>query len=139
MTMPELTLESVKKTAKVKTFRASDFLTDQEIEEVRKSNRKGKKSPKFDKVDAYIAEIIARFGFDSYMAWKRGDITEKDMAHYLMAERAREARLRYKLTSILVHAVAGANHRNKNGQPPKTLKIADELLKADKNTAEGIE
>lgn len=138
MTMPELTLNSVRKSAKVKTYRASDFLTDQEVEEVRRSNLKGKKSPKFDQVDAYIAEILARFGYDSYMAWKNGDITEKDMAHYLLAERAREARLRYKLTSILVHAVAGANHRNKNGQLPKTLKIADELLKADKNTAEGI-
>ena len=137
MTAPELTLNSVKETAKVKAFRASDFLTKDEVEEIHESNIRGKKRNKFDKIDAYIAEIIARFGYDTYVAWKFGEIGELNMAKYVEAERAREARDRLTLESIIVAAVAGANHPTKGGHVPKSLNTAIKMIKKEQKLAEG--
>lgn len=139
MTMPELTLDKVKETAKVKTFRASDFLTDKELEEVTKSNIKGSRKNKFNQIDAYIAEILARFGYDTYVAWKFGEIGEENMVRYIEAERAREARNRLRLENIIVASVAGANRHNKSGHPPKTLKTAIKMLKSEEKLGKGIE
>ena len=137
MTVPELTLENVRKTAKVKTFRASDFLTQEEQKEVQISNLKGKSLPKYDRVDAYIAEIIARFGYDTYMAWKAGDIAEETMVRLIEAERAREAKGRFVLESIIVASVAGANNPTKGGGAPKSLKKAIKMLKSEQKLAGG--
>ena len=134
MKKPDLTLESVKKSAKVKNHRASDFLTNEQIEEVHKSNRKGKKST-FNSVDSYIAEILARFGYDAYVAWKFGEISEDNMAKFIMAERAREAQNRLNLETILVAAIAGANNRTKQGHLPKSLKAAIKMLKKEEKLA----
>lgn len=135
--MPELTLNSVKEAAKVKNFRASDFLTDQEMEEVHESNIRGKKRSKFDHIDAYIAEIIARFGYATYVAWKNGEISELNMARYVEAERAREARGRLMIENVIVAATAGANHPTKGGHPPKSLKTALQMIKQEQKLAEG--
>lgn len=133
--VPDLTLKNVK--AKVRESRASDFLTKEQVEEVKKANIKGKKSSKFNQIDAYIAEIIARFGYDTYIAWKNGDIDEIQMAKYILAERAREAQNRYVLESVIIGAMAGANNRDKHGQAPKSLKTAIQILKSEKKIAEG--
>ena len=137
MTKPDLTLKNVK--AKVREHRASDFLTSEQIEEVKKSNIKGKKPAKFNSIDSYIAEILARFGYESYLAWKAGDIDEKAMAKYIMAERAREARTRLKLENIIVASVSGANNPTKQGHAPKSLKAAIKMLKSEEKLAKGDE
>ena len=138
MTAPELTLNKVKETAKVKSFRASDFLTDEQVEEIHESNIKGKKTSNFDKIDAYIAEIIARFGYDTYVAWKFGEISEINMAKYIEAERAREARNRLMIENIIVASVAGANNPTKGGHLPKSLKSAIKMLKTEEQIAKGV-
>lgn len=132
---PDLSLNSVK--AKVREHRASDYLTDEQINEVKKANLKGKKQSKFNQIDAYIAEILARFGYDTYIAWKNGEIDENTMVKYILAERAREAQNRYVLESVIVGAMAGANNRDKHGQAPKSLKTAVQILKSEKKLAEG--
>lgn len=137
MTTPELTLKKAKETAKVKSFRASDFLTDEEVEEVHTSNIKGKKRTSFDAIDAYIAEIIARFGYDTYVAWKFGEIDEAHMLKYIEAERAREARNRLMIENIIVASVAGANNPTKGGHMPKSLKTALKMLKNENKIAGG--
>lgn len=137
MTKPELKLKNVKETAKVKVSRASDFLTDEQIEEVHKSNRKGKKLG-FSRADSYIAEILARFGYEAYIAWKKGDISEEDMVHYVEAERAREAQNRLMIENIIVASVAGANQPTKAGHAPKSLKTAIKMLKAEQSLAKGV-
>ena len=137
MTTPELTLKNVKKTAQVKTFRASDFLTDKQVEEVRESNIKGKKKTSFDKIDAYIAEIIARFGYETYVAWKFGEIGEEQMVKYIEAERAREVKNRLMIENVIVASVAGANNPTKGGHMPKTLKTAINMLKNEHKIANG--
>lgn len=124
-------------TAKVKNFRASDFLTDEELERVRKSNIKGKKKTGVNEVDAYIAEILARFGYDTYVAWKFGEISEDNMLKFIEAERIRETKNRLKLEQILVASVSGANRRNKSGHAPRSLKMALKMLKNEENFTKG--
>ena len=131
----ELTLNNVK--AKVREHRASDFLSDEQQEEVKKSNIKGNNSAKYNAVDAYIAEIIARFGYGAYMAWKNGEIDETTMAKYVIAERAREARNRLRIENIIVASVAGANNADKGGHTPKSLKAAIKMLKTEESLAKG--
>lgn len=138
MTAPELTLNEIKKTARVKSFRASDFLTDEQIEEVHESNIKGKKNTSFDIIDAYIAEIIARFGYDTFVAWKFGEIGEEQMMKYIQAERAREVRNRLSIESIILASVAGANNPTKGGHMPKSLKSAIKMLKNEEKLAKGV-
>ena len=132
---PELTLDKVK--TKVREHRASDFLSEQQQEEVKKSNIKGKESASFNNIDAYIGEIIARFGYGAYEAWKNGHISENAMAKFVMAERAREARNRLRLENIIVASIYGANHPTKQGHAPKSLKTAIKMLKSEEKLAKG--
>lgn len=122
--MPELTLNNVK--AKVREHRASDFLTKEQVEEVKRANFKSVRKTKFDKIDAYIAEIIARFGYETYRAWKAGDIDEKTMVRYIEAERAREAQNRLRIESIII-----ACHAHKG------LKTAIKMLKNEEKLSKG--
>lgn len=137
MMMPELSLKKVKETAKEKTFRASDFLTQEQMDEVKTSNLKGRKKLNYNEVDAYIAEILARFGYEAYVAWKFGEIDENNMAKYIQAERVREARNRLKIENIIVASVYGANNADIHGHAPKTLKTAIKMLKEEENLAKG--
>lgn len=136
MTASELTLKSVKEKAQVKNFRASDFLTQEQVEEVKESNAKGRKVG-YTQIDAYIAEIIARFGYDTYLAWKSGDISEDMMVRYIRAERAREIGKVLPLETIIIGAMAGANNSTKSGQSPKSLKMAIKVLKKQEQKAKG--
>ena len=136
MTVSEISLEKAKEIAKTKVFRASDFLTEEQVEEVHKSNYEGKKSS-YNAVDAYVAAIIARFGFDTYMAWKNGEISEDLMMRYVKAERARDAIKLLPLETIIITAMAGANNATKQGHAPKSLKTAIKVLKIEENKAKG--
>lgn len=137
MTAPELTLNKVKQNAKVRNFRASDFLTEKELDEVHESNLKGKKTKGFDVIDAYIAEIIARFGYDTYVAWKFGEIGEEQMEKYIKAERARDVQNRLMIENIIVASMAGANNPTKSGHMPKSLKAAIKMIKSEEKLAKG--
>lgn len=135
--MPDLTLQNVtKKITQVREAKASDFLTDDEIAEIHESNIKGKKSLGFDEIDAYVAEIIARFGYDTYVAWKNGDISEERMVKLVQAERVRDVKNRLALESIIVGSVAGANNPV-HGHAPKSLKAAFNIIKSERKFAEG--
>lgn len=134
--MPELTLKEVREKAQTKVFRASDFLTTKQKEEVQKSNLKGKKKA-YNMIDAYVAEIIARFGYDTYIAWKDGSISEDSMLKYILAERARETQRTLALESIIIASVAGSNRPTKHGSTPKSLKVAIDILKKEQVKAKG--
>lgn len=137
MTMPEIKLNDIQKEVREINFRASDFLTQEQLDEIHESNAKGKKTSRFDVIDAYIAEILGRFGYDTYEAWKNGEIDEEKMVKYIEAERAREAQDRLALENIIVASVAGANNPTKNGQLPKSLRAAVKMLKSEENKAKG--
>lgn len=127
----EITLAQAKEELKNKElhFRASDFLTEDEQERLHEANAKGAKEKPYDEVDAISAEILARFGYDAWSAWQDGTISTSQMLRYIAAERAREARQIIPLEAITLLAMAGANHGNKNGKPPKSLASAQQLLK----------
>ena len=82
--------------------------------------------------------MIARFGYDTYRAWKVGDIKSEQMAKYVMAERARDARARVILENVIVAATAGANNPTKSGHAPKSLKTAIKIIKSEQKIAEGV-
>ena len=137
MTVPEISLDEAKKIARNKrNFRASDFLSEDEQKEVRKNNAKGKEDL-FNIVDAYAAEILARFGYDAYMAWKAGDIPNDRMQKFILAERARDSQRLFPLENIIVASVAGANNPTRGGHTPKSLQMAIKILKQEQERANG--
>ena len=137
MTAPEISLDNAKKIASSKrNFRASDFLSEDEQKEVRKNNAKGKKEL-FNVVDAYAAEILARFGYETYMAWKAGDISNDKMQRFILAERARDAQFLFPLENIIIASMAGANNPTRGGHAPKSLQMAIKILKQEQEKANG--
>lgn len=132
-TTHEITLAEVKKNDLPNAgqyFRASDFLSDTEKQQLRESNAKGKTPQKlYDKVDAYEAELLARFGWSAYKAWLTGELDEALAAKMVAAERDREKRLLEPILAMIYGANAGANNpADKNGHAPKSLRIAHEIL-----------
>lgn len=121
---------------KERVHRVSDFLTNEEKNDLARANTKGKKKA-YDKVDAYVAEIIARFGYDAYIAWKSGIIETKRMNRLLAAERIRDRASLLTLEAVIVSAVAGANQPTKSGHAPKSLKNAIKILQKEQDAIGG--
>lgn len=112
------------------SFRASDFLSDEEQAELEEVNLRGKKDSRiYDSVDAFEAELLARFGWEAFQAWLKGDFEMEQAAKFMAAERAREKRALEPLATIILAANAGANNGDKNGHAPKSLRIAQDLVK----------
>lgn len=112
----ELTLERVKqsqKAAPVHVSRLSDFVSSEKIEELHANNVKGSpKAKKFDAVDSYVAEIMARFGYEAYKDWKMGIISDYRMRRLIWAERAREAALLNNIETVMtLGSIAGATSK----------------------------
>lgn len=137
MTAPELSLKNISQKAQCmqdKTFRVSDFLTDGEKEERVKAraNASAKHSRRlYDNVDAFIAEVIARFGFETYRAWLNGELATEKLSSFIYAERARDKRTLAPLEALIVSSIAGSNHPTKGGKLPKSLKNAIKILKEE--------
>lgn len=141
MTAPDnLTLKNIRKSPKLleaqKTFRVSDFRTkaEQEAHIKRKAKRKPKKV-KFDAVDAKVAEIIARFGYEVYQKWDTGEIDDERMNRLLRAERAREKAYILPLESIVVNLVKDCIRRHKKEKKPKGPKEAAKIIKTEARIA----
>lgn len=138
---PGLTLSEVRKSPKMggeRVYRASDFLTDDEKLELQFNNARGRKKKRtYNDVDAYIAEIIARFGYEAYKAWNRGELPPDKMAKMIAAERAREKAKILDLEGIII-AMVGACVRKEKGKPaPKGPKMAIKILKQAVKEAKG--
>lgn len=112
----ELTLERVKesqKAAPVHVSRLSDFVSSDQLKELHDRNAKGSVRRKaFDMVDAYVAEIMARFGYEAYKDWNMGIIPDSKMRRLVAAERAREMALINNMeTVITLGSIAGATSK----------------------------
>ncbi len=136
-----LTLNNIRKSPKLaqpaKAVRLSDLVTKEEKVKLRKDNPKKRQKRSYNAVDAYIAEMIARFGYEVYEKWNKHEISQEKMAKLMAAERARDRQKIYNLESLIVSAIAGANNGDKHGKPPKTLKVAFKILEAERKLAEG--
>lgn len=137
----ELTLKKVQtlpKVAPVREYRTSDFLTTEQLSELHKNNAKAsRKQKKFGAVDAYVAEIMARFGYEAYQAWNLGIIPDSKMRRLVEAERAREKQYILGLEGIIIMANA-ASARGKKGQVPKPLRAANKIYRNEEKIAKGV-
>lgn len=141
----KLTLDTVKKSPKVTsgasstTTRLTDFMTKDERAFLHHVNAVGKiKRKQFDQVDAYMAEIIGRFGYDAYLAWNRGDITTKRMNALLAAERAREVESRLSLEIIVKAMVQSCIKLHKGEKRPKGPKFVEKIIRDEIKRAKGV-
>lgn len=138
----EFTLENIKKSPKVgeRRFRASDFLTESQMEELHRVNERGRKIVRpYDDVDAFSAEVLARFGWLTYQAWKNGEISTDKIMRFIAAERARTTAEGLPSQITLVSAIAGANHPTKHKSAPQSLKNAIKMIKEQQKQAKGIQ
>lgn len=140
MRKSELTLKKVKalpKASPVREYRTSDFLTKEQLEELHQNNVRGiAKRKKFDLVDSYVAEIMARFGYDAYQAWNMGEIPDSKMRRLVEAERAREKQYLLGLEGIIIMSNAASAH-GKKGQIPKPLRTANKIYRNEEKIAKG--
>lgn len=140
MKKPEITLSKVRKSPKLggKVFQASDFLTDDEQLALQLNNATGRKKKRiYDEVDAYVAEIIARFGYDAYKAWNAGELDENKMVKMIAAERARDKAQLLEVEGIII-AMVGACVQKQKGKPaPKGPKVAINIFKRVSKMARG--
>lgn len=137
----ELTLAKVKESPKIgeHVVRASDFLTEEQIEELHRVNREGKKVERtFDEVDAFAAEILARFGWETYKAWQKGEFSHEKALRFIAAERARTTAEGLPVQITILNAMAGANHPTKHKSAPKTLKQGVRFIKEQQQQAKGV-
>ena len=137
MRKPDLTLDAVKKSAKLgqgKVYQVSDFLTDEEIAEHKAKvfNRKQKKK-RFDEIDAMVAEIIARFGYDVYLKWNAGEIPNEKIVKWCFAERAREKQRLLNLEGLILNTGIISSVK----KPSQPHKIAVKILKEEEKIARG--
>lgn len=142
MTTPELTLNEVKKSEKIttRTVRVSDFLSNEKKIELRMAQeaRSARHKRGFDEIDAYSAEILARFGYLAWQAWQNGQIKGEKMAKMVLAERARAKREQLGIETMILAVGAGANNPTKSGHAPRSLKNAIKILKSEQNQARGV-
>lgn len=139
---PQLTLNDVRRTLQPKQRKSgvSDFLTKEEQEEykvVKTRSRRRRKQPKFGKVDAYMAEIIARFGYDTYKAWNADEIDDTKMIRMIEAERARERAAWLPIESLLRAVIQGGVPTFKPKKKPPIAKEVTKILKDEFKRARG--
>lgn len=140
MRKSDLTLNNVVKRAKSGgSYQISDFMTSEEKRELRRSNFEGRKvKRKFDEIDAFVAEIIARFGYETYRAWNDGKISTDRISKLLLAERARERSYRLNLEAIIMATVSSCVKRSKKDpKMPRGLKLAHKIFKEETKLAKG--
>ena len=142
MTAEKNTLQSIKSSPKMaeQNFRPSDFLSQSEMDELHEANaNRGKIVKRYDEIDAFEAEILERFGWNTLQAYQNGTISVEQVSRYIFAARARDAADRYALEMVIVSAVAGANNPNKHGKAPKSLKQAVDIVKTEYKRAKGAQ
>ena len=136
------TLKSIKNSPKMaeQHFRPSDFLTKHQQDELREANARGRtiKRP-FDEIDAFAAEILARFGWQAYNAWHTGEFSQEKALRFIAAERAREAARSLDIEQVIYASTLGANNPTKAGKMPKSAKKTAEILNEHLKRAKGAQ
>ena len=138
----KLTLNSIKSSPKMteQHFRPSDFLSKEERLALKEANaNRGKIHRPYGKIDAFEAEILARFSWEAFKAYQTGELPLRQVLKYLAAERARDAQDRYSIECVIVSANAGANNPNKHGKAPKSLRQALDIVKSEYKRAKGAQ
>jgi len=140
---PELSLDNVKRSLEQKsapkTFRVSDFLSSEQVKELHKATAEGNKKKKrlFDDIDALGAEICARFGYETYLAWNDGDFDTDQMFRWIRAERARDEAKLLDLENIIIQMVGSCIRIHKGEKKPQGPKEAHKIWNNQLKRAKG--
>lgn len=141
MTRSPLTLDQVRKSEKItpRGVGVADFLSKDELDNLRsiRAKHRNKKKRVFNDSDADVAEIIARFGYDTYKAWKRDEIDEITMNRLLMAERARDRQNWLPLEGLLRALIQGGVPTFHTKKAPKIGKQVPKILEKELKMARG--
>lgn len=95
------------------------------------------KRRKFNDFDSLTAEMIARFGYQTYLAWKSNQISTEQMTKWLYAERAREALAESRLHGTIMALVGDCIRWSGKGEKPNGKRIAAKILNGIIKTAKG--
>lgn len=132
------TLNSIRKSPKFeKVVRLSDLVSKEEKAKLRPA--KPKKKRLYDNIDAFVAEVIARFGYEVYQKWNSGDIPTKTLQKWVLAERARDRAQFIPLEGVIAHMVGACIRRNKKEKAPKGPKEAQKIISLEIKAARGEE
>lgn len=135
---PEFTLNDIRNSSKVKVFQASELLTNEQKAKCgQKRQARPRKRRLFDDVDAYVAEMIARFGYETYRAWKDDEIDDAKMNRWILAERARERAQFIPIEGVIAHMVGACIKRTKKERAPKGPKEAQKIIAQEIKAAKG--
>lgn len=131
-----LTLNGIKKSPKLQqAIRLSDLVSKEEKAKL-KPKRPKKKRP-YDDIDAFVAEVVARFGYDVYQKWNNGEIETKTLQKWVLAERARDRAQFIPLEGVIAHMVGACIRRNKKERAPKGPKEAQKIISLEIKAAKG--
>lgn len=134
-----LTLNSIKKSPKLqkKAVRLSDLVTKEEKAKLKPKRPRKKRA--YDDVDAFVAEVIARFGYNVYQKWNAGEIETTTLQKWVLAERARDKIQLIPLEGIIMHMVSACIKRHKKERAPKGPKEAQKIIAQEIKMAKGEE
>lgn len=141
MNRPSLTLNNIRKSEKItpRNVGTAQFLSKEDLAELKKNNatRKRRKKRAFDDVDALVAEIIARFGYDTYKAWNNDEIDDAKMNRWILAERARERQQWLPIEALLKSIIQGGVPTFHTKKMPNIGKQTNKILKDEYRRAMG--
>lgn len=134
MEQPRIKLSDVQERAAAKArletpkqFGVADFINKKEYDEFRERKlKRARKKRRFDDADALIAEIISRFGWDTYQRWNAGEIDNEWITRLIYAERAREAAQRLELEAVVFNSLLGTRFGVK--RPRQQLEQVQKIL-----------
>lgn len=139
--MAGLTLGDIKRSPKLRknsVVQLSDLMTPEEKAKRAQAKAKiTKKRRKFDEIDAYSAEILARFGYSVWKDWNAGMFPNDKMRRFILAERARDERQMLDLEAVIIAMVGACIRRNKGEQAPQGPKRAQEIINDKIKRAKG--
>lgn len=138
---PKLTLNQIKQSPKLgRQARASDFLTQADREKLRQANVRGKRGRRlFNDIDAYVGEMIARFGYEFYLRWNNGELKQEWVDKLMQAERARDRANWLPFEGFIRALIQGGVPTYRPKHPPKIGKQVPKIIKAEIKAARGEE
>jgi len=133
------TLNSIKKSPKFQpVVRLSDLVSKEEKAQLKAMGAKAPKQKRpYDDIDAFVAEVVARFGYDVYQKWNNGGIETKTLQKWVLAERARDRAQFIPLEGVIAHMVGACIRRNKKERAPKGPKEAQKIINLEIKAARG--
>lgn len=131
-----LTLNGIKNSPKFeRVVRLSDLVTKEEKAKLKPT--KPKKKRPYDDIDAFVAEVVARFGYGVYQKWNHGEIDTLTLQKWVLAERARDRSQFIPLEGVIAHMVGACIRRTKKEKAPKGPKEAQKIINLEIKAARG--